>query len=219
MATMNDLQGSVLSTIKAMDRRTDDMVKNMDSFRSNLEKASGEFQELVGTIQAVIKSLPLLSETLGGIVDASHSVKSVSTEIAKIAGQTNILSLNAAIEAARAGEQGRGFAVVADEVRKLAGNTGDLAQSIGSKLDTMERESTRTADALRQVSERSERAEPIIKSALEALDQIKNSMKKLDELVADVHTQSLKASSGTVDLAQAIRATIEDYASVKDTDI
>lgn len=46
-----------------------------------------------------------------------------SDEIVGIAGQTNLLSLNARIEAARAGEQGKGFAVVANEVGVLADRT------------------------------------------------------------------------------------------------
>lgn len=63
--------------------------------------------------------------------------KKSNEDISAIAGQTNLLSLNASIEAARAGENGRGFAVVAEEIRTLSDSTKDLLTQNDQKADAI----------------------------------------------------------------------------------
>lgn len=58
--------------------------------------------------------------------------------VSDIAGQTNLLSLNAAIEAARAGESGKGFAVVAEEIRKLADGSAKATAQIFDMVKQIE---------------------------------------------------------------------------------
>lgn len=89
----------------------------------------------VTTVEAGLKQMDQMLAVVRDIAASSTQVQGIAASISRIAGQTNMLSLNAAIEAARAGEGGRGFAVVADEVGKLAESSRSLAADIGTHIN------------------------------------------------------------------------------------
>lgn len=75
------------------------------------------------TMSQVMEAANTINAKLGILNEKAGDINQVVTTITKVAGQTNLLSLNAAIEAEKAGEYGRGFAVVSSEIRRLADQT------------------------------------------------------------------------------------------------
>ena len=95
-----------------------------------IEQVAKSATELASAGQESVKQAKFLQER------NADTIKVIDF-ITNIAGQTNLLGLNAAIEAACAGEQGRGFAVVAEEIRTLAEQSKQQAAVISTDIDNI----------------------------------------------------------------------------------
>ncbi|MGD9787429.1 MAG: methyl-accepting chemotaxis protein [Sulfuricellaceae bacterium] len=118
-------------------------------------------REGIQTVQRTIAEMEITAQEAnrasGEILEleqqAEH-IHQIIDAIMTIAGQTNLLALNAAIEAARAGEQGRGFAVVADEVRKLAERTTSSAAEVSEIINQLTGKVQQVSQAMSAVVEK-----------------------------------------------------------------
>lgn len=100
------------------------------------------------TMDSAATASSTIAELMSRLDSRSKEISKVVTTIREISEATNLLALNASIEAARAGEHGRGFAVVAGEVRRLAEHTRSATEEISATVESIQRETQKTAGAV-----------------------------------------------------------------------
>ncbi len=140
--------------------------------------------ETIDDMQNIKGTVNKLAEKMAALGSSSQQIGEIVQVIEDIAGQTNLLALNAAIEAARAGEHGKGFAVVADEVRKLAENSRRSTEEIRGLIVGIQKE---TENVIEEMGRATEDVDEGAKVAYKAGTALRNIIKAVNKVVTEVN--------------------------------
>ena len=181
--------------------------------RGGLESMTASMEHLDEAMNAFTRKLATISQRASGIT-------SVVTTIAKVADQTNLLSVNATIEAEKAGESGRGFRIVAQEIRRLADQTAlatkDIErmvrdmQAAGAsgtmEMDRFRNEVSGRIGEVAQVSEKLGRIIEPVQAVTRSLETVHGGMESQSQGAKQIRDamETLRADAGESAASQAV---------------
>jgi len=151
------------------------------------------------------KTVTNSAEVITKLGQRSNEIGQIVATISGIAGQTNLLALNAAIEAARAGEQGRGFAVVADEVRKLAEQSQDAAKKIAGLIGDVQSDTDKAVLAMDTGTKEVKVGTEVVTAAGQAFNEIETLISQVSSQVKEISVAIQQMASGSQQIVSSIR--------------
>ncbi len=209
-------------TIEKVSSSIENLERLVEEQSAASSQASSAVEEMIENIRSVTKSSENMTEAFDGLrentqkgIATSNDVSKKITEVEKqsqvlgeankiisnIAGQTNLLAMNAAIEAAHAGDAGKGFAVVADEIRKLAEDSSIQSNSIKSQIAS-----------IRNLIEAIVTSSSVADSVYAETGRM---MSETAQIVVSIRNAMAEQSSGSKQIIEALRSLAETTAEVK----
>ncbi|WP_439864389.1 methyl-accepting chemotaxis protein [Pseudomonas antarctica] len=216
LQAQNDEIEQAATAVNEMSAAVDEVAGNAVS-SAEASKASDEdskhghyqISETISSIQNLVDEVLGASNKAEGLASQAQDISKVLEVIRGIAGQTNLLALNAAIEAARAGEAGRGFAVVADEVRSLAQRTQDSTEEIEQMITGIQQGTQDTVGALNSSAEHAGQT-------LQRANGAGSALEKITAAISQISQRNLVIASAAEQQALVAREVDRSLVNIRD---
>lgn len=173
------------------------------------EKGKTEIEKVAENMDKISASIETLSNTVREVGASTEEINNITEIIGDIAGQTNLLSLNASIEAARAGEAGRGFAVVADQIGKLANMSADAVKQIAALIGKINVQVADTVTQTGQSVEDIKESKELVDISYAAFMEIYEKVMMTDENIRNVTSKIREVE----DVASSMAAITEEQSA------
>lgn len=202
---INEAMGQMVDAVNEVTESAHRVADSAGSAERDTETGRKVVADTVETINTLASEIAGAVEVINRVNTDSDNISQVLFEIKAIAGQTNLLALNAAIEAARAGEQGRGFAVVADEVRSLSQRTHKSTEEIEGMISRLQGGVKEAVSAMTSSHDATELTVRKSSEVTEALDRIAQGI----SAIVDMSHQIAQAAEEQSAVAKNVNVNVE----------
>lgn len=220
VSTMEQQERSTSQQAMAVNQATSTMNELNNSARQSAEQAEGSAhgarqalrlsEQGSDAVDHTLEGMNILREKVGAIAQQimrlsqqTNQIGNISTIVADLANQTNMLAINASVEAVRAGEHGRGFGVVASEIRKLADQSKKSAERINVLVADIQNSIDLTVMATDEGTKTVEDGVKIAQETEKAFSGVSNA---INDMVLSCQQISLNAEQQVTAIQQVVDA-------------
>lgn len=187
----------------------EEIATSIEEVNATVEQNAQNAQDNMEMTQEISAGMETLVNSNEEAVKQAKQMSSSLTNIAELATEIKLLSLNAAIESSQAGEFGKGFGVIATEIRKLAEHTqvlNDQISEIGTELFDKAQESQEICQRIVPlIVKNSDSSNEIVVASNEqrsSMGQISNAINELNRIAQSNTSTSEELSASAEELNQ-----------------
>ncbi len=211
----------VRQTALVSNQKANSLMDSSQKAADSVEKGRESINEVITSMKKIDNQMNIISETVLKLSEQNRTIGEITSSVADIADQSNLLAVNAAIEAAKAGEHGRGFTVVAQEIRSLADQSkkataqvkeilNEINKSVNQAVGVTE-QGTKTVDEGRNLVSQSgeviellsENVEETAQSAIQISSSNQQQMAGMDQIVPAMENIKQASEQNVTGIKQA----------------
>ena len=202
----------------------EEMIGNISSVNNSVGYMAQSFDSLIQNTEAGIQRQNDVNQRIRNIEEQSKALQTANKTISDIAGQTNLLAMNAAIEAAHAGEAGKGFSVVADEIRKLSETSSAQSKTIREELKKIEGSindvvaaSQASTDMFNEVSNSITQTQQLVLQIKGAMEEQQEGSKQIGDALKLMNNNTSEVRAASHEMAEGNKSILTEIDQLRNT--
>ncbi|MDA3943370.1 MAG: methyl-accepting chemotaxis protein [Bacteroidetes bacterium] len=194
----------IRQTSQVSNQKAKSMLDSAQKATEIAEQGLESSQHMIDSMAKINNQMKVISRTIQQLSEQNRSIGEITSTVADIADQSNLLAVNAAIEAAKAGEHGRGFAVVAQEIRSLSEQSKKSTAQVKEILNEIQKSVVQAVEVIKEGNVTVDEGSRLVLEDREVVEQLSETIEEAMQASLQISSSSEQQMAGMDQIVPAM---------------